>query len=399
MSKLVLSQKTRLPLFLMLLFVVLNVKAEQRTFDIGGETFIYDGLFRLPIKTFGESRVAYAAGPFSVSEKGSSLFVAGHTQHKAIAEFTIPPQKSWTKSVASAPLAKIKQPFVKTLTSGKLKNKEGLDRITGMKEIDGKLIVNAAKYYDANAKNKDTTLVFENANDLKNSKLFGFYRLDHKVHAAGWISAIPSKYTEEFKGTHILGFASNLPINSRSSIGPSAFSADISQLTALDKKKAVKTTRLLDYSLESPLHPDRFNKSGNNDVWTEVSEAVYGFVNEDGEYLVLGHSGGHKSKVGYKIKQSNGKQCGGACAYSSKDYSNYFWKWDLRAASNSPLLAKQPLAYGKLRFKGTGLNTKLIGADYQANTKQLFLLFENADKTQSKYEKAPIIAVFSKVIK
>ena len=77
-------------------------------------------------------------------------------------------------------------------------NPEARDRITGMLYVDGRLIVNAVKKYDA-SKIADTTLVVRDANNL-NGTIDGYYELSCRAECAGYMSPIPSEWQAAFCG-------------------------------------------------------------------------------------------------------------------------------------------------------------------------------------------------------
>lgn len=359
----------------------------------------YQGAARIDISTFGESRMAYTEGTFAVSPNLASIFVVGHTQHQAIAEFSLP-QLSMAQEIPNLPMAKNKQPFYTVFDRVPTGNPDGINRITGLELVSGNLIANGVQYYDGDANNTDTTFVIEDPMDLKNSPITGFLKLAARAHATGWITPIPPRYQDSFKGDYIFGYASNYAINSRSSMGPSAFSVNISNVLNANSGSKILMETLLDYSIENPLAQDAYNHSGENDLWTEVSKAFIGFIVPGSDtYAVFGSTGGLTSGIGYKITQDNGFQCGGPCPYKASDIYNYYWFYkvnDLLSVSRGEKLPYEltPYDYGefKLPFQNQDTIPKLIiGASFDEASNTLFFMLGGADKLQSQYEKAPLI--------
>jgi hypothetical protein len=356
------------------------------------------GAFRLPLKEAGDSRIAYAEGTFTLSDDAKSFFVVGHSHHQAIAEMSIPAIVE-SKSLDKLEMAKIVQPYKSYLKKIQNKRKEKLDKITGLEYVEGQLWVNAVEKYDANANERLTSFIVRDAQNLADSKLSGLYSLKGRAHAAGWVSEVPKPWRAIWSSDYLTGYASNVSINSRLSIGPTAFLFHpFTALTGDVDKGFLPTTPLLDFSLKHPLHSDRYNDSGENDLWTEVSEGIYGFIIPDtNTYFVIGNSGGHKGGIGYKVTQDNGKVCGGPCSKIAKDNYNYYWLWkvdELNKTKNDGRApySHKPYEYGY--FDKSSKHWKIIGADFHSETNRLFVLYAHRDYKQSKYENAPLMVVY-----
>lgn len=363
--------------------------------------FEYLGAFRFSTEMYGSSRMAYANGSFAISPDGKSVFTAGHEQLQSIGEFLIPALR-YSNDPSELVIAPNIQPFSSFLKNSKrLKNPQKLDRITGMEVIEDELFVNAAGYYDASGKNNDTTFIIRDAKNLADSKVDGFFNMKGRVHSAGWITKLPAKWSKVFSATYLNGFAGNYPINSRLSMGPTAFTSNIDIFAGVSESGGLIPTRtLMDFSVKHPMVKDLYNKSGTNKVWTEVSNAFYGFIvpNKD-YYFVIGNSGGHKSKIGYKAKQTNGNKCGGPCAFDPQDYYNFYWIFNVNDFVAVQEHKKKPyelfpVAYGQLHLPFDPKNKNIIGADFNDKKDMLYILLENVDRTQSQYEKAPVMLVY-----
>ncbi|SFD90574.1 hypothetical protein SAMN04487869_1015 [Marinobacter sp. DSM 26671] len=373
----------------------------ETLFSIGD--LVYEGAARIPVGTYGDSRMGYAEGTFHVTDDFSSAFMVGHSQHQAIAEFALP-QFSTASSISELPMAQNKQPFQKFFDRVPSGNPDSINRITGMNLINDELVVNGVQYYDGDANNTDTTFVIENPNELATSPVTGFLKLSARSHASGWMSEIPAKFQDTFKGEYIFGYASNYAINARNSIGPSAFGVAAKTITNASSGDQVPTFPLIDYSIDNPLAQDPYNRERENDLWTEVSTAHVGFIVPGSDtYAVFGTSGGHNSGIGYKITQDNGQQCGGPCPYEASDVYNYFWFYDVNdmisvAQGNKAPHEVRPYEYGEIQlpFQEEGKTPNLvIGASFNHSKNRLFLMLGRADKLQSQYESAPLLLSYS----
>jgi len=389
------------------------------------EDMVYKGAFYIPGDTHGESNSNYTSGIIEYNCENNSLFLAGFNLHGAIGEFAIP------EIVNSSDLTELNtatnlQNFRRILNLTPDGNPQGIDRISGMKLIDGKLVVNAIEYYDAAATNTNTTLVIENPSDIANSSINGYYSLEGAAHAGDWISPIPDEWQELLGGTYLSGSSNKWAINSRCTMGISAFIFDFIQ------ESIIPTTALLDFNLSNPLYADydtyasanynlierngetfpghTFEDAdaivGLNDLWTEESQVSYGFIIPGTRtYLTIGASGGHNSGIGYKATQNNGNECGGPCAYDADDYYNYYWLWDvndLLAVKNNTLMPYEvrPYEYGIFNapFQTDLLLNQsefhpIVGGSYDPETKKLFLTIYDGGSTGT-YERAPLIAVY-----
>ena len=367
-------------------------------FELTSQSVEYIGGFRLPLSTKGVSRIAYSQGVIALRPSKNSFFIIGHAQHQAVAEFEIPPINT-SKKISEWPFAKFKQPFSTLFPRASSGNPQKINRVTGMKEIEGQLVVNGMEFYDADANVRDTTLIVREPDNLGKSEIDGFFQLQGAAHAAGWISKIPKVWQKALDSEYLVGNASTLAIDSRLSIGPSAFTAHFwGILNGEDKSGLILTTDLMDFSLKHPIVEDQYNESLKNNLWTELSSAHYGFIIPGtSSYFVIGGSGGHNSGIGYKITQDNGRKCGGPCSLKAGDSYNYFWLFDVDdflSVKTSEKLPYQILPYQYDVFDTSNTNPSIIGADYDIENKLLYVVFANEDKFQSEYEAAPVIRVY-----
>lgn len=362
----------------------------------------YIGAFRISPASFGDSNANFSSAIIAYNPKRHSLFMVGHDHHQAIAEWPIP-ELSQSETLSDLPIVKKPLQSYSRVFPKLSSNPDKLDRITGLLYLDGKLVVNAYEYYDAPANNVDTTLVLEDADDLAGSAVRGPFRMDGRARASGWLSYVPEAWRASLGGNVLSGFGNGRPINGRLSIGPSAYVLQSSALLAATGAGDPITAKAMQsYSLANPLHPDMNNRSGENELWTELSAPTVGVVvSGTRTYMVLGRSGGHVSGIGYKLTRDNGSQCGGFCAFDPADYANYFWLFDLRdwlAVQQGVIAAHEvrPYAYGAMELPfQTRLPVNAVGgASYDADSGTLWLTIRGADNEAGRYSNPPVVAAF-----
>ena len=365
----------------------------------------FNGAFRLKPGEYGESSIDYAVGTLGFNPENQSLFIAGHAQHNAIAEYPIiaPGMQQTVEDlpVTADPL----QPFVRVLGTGG--NPEGIDKVTGMLWLDGALLVNAERWYDAAGQNADTTLVIRDADDLAGER-DGYFELSCGARCAGYMGPIPQSLQGELGASFYTGWSSVYSIISRYSVGPSLWTFDP---TAMIEGSASGSPGVAATGLMSFPHPDgiiseralEWGQQGTSGpfpaadpVWNPISRGRYGFFVEGSRtFAVIGSTGGLESGIGYKAVQSDGNQCGGPCAYEPDDYTNYYWLFDIDEILNaSSLDAPRPYAYGawEVPFDNDGRNA-IIGATLDAQNGILYMAIENAAQVGD-YDRPPLIVTY-----
>ncbi len=360
----------------------------------------FAGAFSLPVAQDSVSSLNYSAGIIEVD--GDSLFIIGHNHDDAIAEFVIPELVTSTTISELNSTGAPRQEFVKIIDRAAFGNPESLDEIAGLELVNDSLVINAIEYYDAPGDNQLSTLVVNDAYDLKNSEVSAFRSMQGFARAAGWMSAVPDSWQSEVGATHISGHSSGGPIISRLSVGPSAFAVDLEKVVTSDNETPITSTELLGFSLEQPLSDDLFNTSGQNNLWTHISHAKFGFIVPGTRtYMTLGWSGGHDTGVGYKITQNDGNLCGGYCSTSATDNYNYYWLWDLdelietRDGSVSPESIR-PYEFGQfdLPFQTDGNLIRVGGASYDSVRDLLYVSLPGANNELGEYDNPPVIVAF-----
>jgi hypothetical protein len=369
-----------------------SVNSTQRNYSIGSHyTLTLLGETRLNKRNYGDSRIAWTTGAMAISPDGKQLFVAGHAQKSTVGAFALNEYKL-ADNVAELPIAPHSQPFHVTKDGIKLKNKnEGKSsRLIGMETIDGKLWLNLAEYYDGQDHQKATTIIIDDYNNLSGSRT-GYYYVEHGVKAAGWMAPMPEKLAQLTGKQYYTGYASNLPINSRLSMGPSLYAIDA---RTYQKQKDIATKPLLTYTLEHPL--GSFGVSDdveNHQLWNELTTAVFGFFTPSAShYIVIGKSAALNSEIVYK-RRSDGSKCSGYCSEGRTDNSNFFWLFDTEDLIKSFNGEIQPYEITPIEYGRLTLNREngIIGADYLPDRQELYILLGSADSLQNAYERQPLL--------
>ncbi|QDG52224.1 hypothetical protein FIV42_16200 [Persicimonas caeni] len=344
----------------------------------------------------------YSEGPIAYDARDHSVYLVGHSHHQAIAQFAVPDLVDSTTVTDLQMAADPTQPFAKVLD--RIDNPQGINRVGGMALLEGangvELLVNAYEYYDAPGDNTHTTLVVRDASDLAGSAVDGYFEMEGRAHTSGWISPIPAQWQDALGGTHITGSSSGQPIISRLSVGPTAFVFDPFDIVGADVSDgAVDTQAVLDFSLGNPLSDDLSNDSGENDLWTHLTRATYGFIAPGSRtYITLGHSGGHNSGVCYKCVQEGKEQaCGGYCARQPDDNYTYYWLWDVEdlvAVKEGSMQPHEVRPYDYGEFEIPFATNSLGGGSYDPASNRLYLTAKAADRDQGQYSNPPVIMVY-----
>ncbi|MEJ2622613.1 MAG: hypothetical protein P8163_20910, partial [Candidatus Thiodiazotropha sp.] len=375
----------------------------------------YAGGFRVMGGKVGEgpnSILAYSPGPFTIDEAKNTIFMVTHDYEQGFGEINIP---TLTNSVDPHDFARadtVVQRFQDIYqTERDVTGIEGYFRVTGLLQLNNQLIVNYMNWYDASGRETDTTMIFKDASNLADSQLIGPFQMQGKAHAGGWISPIPAEWQAKLGGTHISGLSQG-SIISRLSVGPSAFVwTPENELLSASEGGPLETITALDYSLQHILHDTSlydqqadgtdnilYNRvDGKNHLWTVSSSAGYAFIIPGtSTYLVVGHSAGHESGLGYKITQDNGHLCGGPCPKAADDHYNYYWLYDVNdmvsvVEGKLEPWEVRPYDYGV--FDTIGSNKTLTGAYYDVDDDLLYVALKNGDPIPT-YDKPPLFLAY-----
>jgi len=375
----------------------------------------YVGAFRVSSDEHGDSNTNYAVGTLGYHAGHHSLFIAGHAQHNAIAEFAIPDALGTGDVVADLPLVEAPlQGFHRLLGRSANGNPDEMDRVTGLYVTDGHLLVQANRWYDAAGSATDTTLLVVDAE--LGGTVIGYFELDGRARSAGFISPIPSEWQERLGGPALAGWASNYSIISRYSVGPSLFAFDPSDITGRAGDPSADGPITARAWMEYPhgggvfLAPDALEQqcditddvtscedgAAASPVWNFLSKAMYGFIVPGTRtYAVFGSTGGTETGIGYKIRQDDDSLCGGYCAYGADDYTNYYWLFDLDEvlAAEAPS-DPQPYDYGpwEVPFDDGG-GHPILGGAWDPDGRVLYLSLGGAGQVGD-YDRPPVIVAY-----
>nr|MBX2878398.1 hypothetical protein [Granulosicoccus sp.] len=371
--------------------------------------FQYAGSFRLTNGEYGSSTLDYSVGALAHNPTNNSLYIAGRAPDQSVAEYPIvsPGMSSDVASLpeSGAPL----QNFVNLLSSAP--NPQGVDRITGLYWLDGSLIVNAEKWYDAGGNGTDTTLVVTDANNLAGN-VSGYFQMQGAANSAGYMGPIPEEWQSAFGASHYTGWSSVYSIISRYSLGPSLWSFDASALVnrGNNANMSVAARAHVNYAYSSTA-PERHLSPGAldwaqqgtagpfpqaNPLWNPLSKGRYGFfVPGTRTFAVLGHTEGLQSGIGYKAVQSDGSVCPGPCPFNPEDRTNYFWFYDVDdILSATNIYDVRPYDYGEFNVPFDLNGTRpIIGATFDPASSTLYLAIENAAQLGT-YDRPPLIVTY-----
>lgn len=371
------------------------------------EDLVFAGAFRLGAGEFGASSLNYAVGALAYNQANHSLFIVGHTDQSAVAEFPIPPVGQQPVMADLPESAEPIQPFVDLLAATPDGNPDLLDRITGMLVVDDALLVNAETWYDAGGGNTHTSLLVPDASNL-GEDVSGFYRLEGAAQTGGYMAPIPAPYQDSFGADFLVGWSSVYSITSRYSIGPSLWTFDPRQVIDSDLApgEIVQATphlnfpfsdhmldlRAVEYAPQGELGP--FEPASS--LWNIKSRGRYGFIIPGSRtFAVLGSSAGLENGIGYKAVQDDGNLCGGPCPYTAADRYNYYWLFDVdEILAASEVYEPRPYDFGvwSLPFDEGGEH-QVVGATFDPDGGVLYVGLGGAGQVGD-YDKVPLILTF-----
>nr|WP_297348002.1 hypothetical protein [uncultured Glaciecola sp.] len=364
----------------------------QAAFDIE-----YLGSFRM--LAGGRSTSDYAIGTLGHNAQSNSLYMAGHAQHNAIAEFEIPEILSFDENIENIIKANVFQDYVTILDKKDIGNQT--NRITGILNYKDSMLVTSEIWYDGGGSNRDNLQVFATPNNLTSSSYKGLLQIDGGALAAGYMSKVPDELVSALGGEYIVGWASNYSITSRYSQGPSLYifnpQESLDAVVTVDKE--ISTTPIMVF----PLEPGKELVPGGSEykmeispIWGPLSKVKYGFIVPGTElFMAIGGSGGIHSGIGYKITQDNGDHCDGQCTYEAKDNYNYFWLFNINDMLNAsePWLVK-PVSYGKWSHPyDNGGEHSVTGATYNQESSTLYMTLDKAGQVGD-YDTPPLILAY-----
>ncbi len=395
----------------------------------------YKGWFRIKSGTYWESRNGFSQWRIAYNPENNSIFLSSHVYDNAIWEYPLPQIITWSTlqelKITPPPIQK----FSKILNRTDSWNTQRIDKLWWLSLINGELLVQWYEYYDAMADNTNTTLVIRDAKNLSWSNVDWFFDFEWRAHTALWTSPIPLEWQSLLWWDYIAWASSAVPINSRSSMWPSAFSFNSSDIIWTTKTWwFISTNKLLDFSLshiiakteswwlpysswnwniqynyswsKPPFYEWKMsdtydiNLVWDNDLWTEVSSALYWVIIPwTRTYAVFWFSWMHNSWGWYKITQKNGNNCGWPCAYDPWDYNKYYWFFDVNDLVsvkdwNKLPYEVKPYEYWKLSLP-LSVWWWIWWGSIDKSTWNIYLSIPGSDKLQSIYEASQVIIILN----
>lgn len=403
----------------------------------------FQGAFRLERGTFGESNLSFSSAPIAYNPDNGNMFIGGTASYQAVGEFDIPALSTSTV-IADLNVGLNTQPFVKLIPQAPTGNPDELDRIGGMYYSDGELIVHCFTYYDGQGNNTDTTLVVRDALNLGTSDIDGFFKFSGKMHITGWMSAIPLEYQTDFGADMITGQGPRWAIDSRNSMGPSAWGFNLSDIIGNSLSSGdIANSKYSDFSInnnmaenevgwldfngyedgygynyidpvyqQGQLFNDYYDPKhvGTNTLHTVNTAPVLGMIVPGTKtYAVFGNITFLDSGGGYKIVDSHGNLGAGPEPWDRDDHHNYFWFFnvdDLLEAHNGTKESYEvkPYSWGKFVTpydtqvypggENTPYKVDISGGTYDEVNDIMYLSMSYADWTGNSYESLPIIVAY-----
>lgn len=386
--------------------------------------------------------MGFASGHIALSPNTNSFFISGRP-YESIAEYAIPDIVNSTNLEDLAFTGEPLQDFSNFSESPSFTTEyNDIRNIGGMELVGDKLIVSVFDPYDAASASGfdvDNFFIIEDAYNLESSEVTGYFQMEDKMFAAGWLSPMPPHLQEELGGDYFAGSARQASINARWSTEPSGYSLNINEFLETDAGGLAENTTFQRYTFNDSLHehstnyirqttgtytsPFTLEEQENcpefytdntkwkqecvldNDLWTDTSEAFYGaIIHGTNTYLSLGILSGAASGISYKNTPIDGRgQCPGHCPHIWTDRDNYIWLFDVqdmidvKNGLSNPYDAR-PYEYGAIKLPFDDLNedgviSYITGADYDPASNRLFIAMGRADPFQD-FESTAVILVY-----
>lgn len=213
--------------------------------QIGADDITYLGSFDVPNKDSSsgdESSLGYGGNALGYNPANDSLFFGGHDWYQKLAEISIPSNFSQTAQVLQD---------LEDVTDGQLGDvDDGTIKLTGTLVYEGKLVIAASAYYDADA--NQTKSHFSSGLDLAvGNDAKGPFAVTGQANArskAGYMTQIPADWQSAFGGPALTGNCCQ-SIISASSTGPSATVFDPTTVGVADP---IAGATVLFYPLDNP---------------------------------------------------------------------------------------------------------------------------------------------------
>lgn len=364
----------------------------------------YLGGFRLPSAAINGLDFTYGGTPIAFNPAGNSLFVGDVAGN--IAEISIPTPVDSSDPKAMPAASYLQQAFVDPTEGHMSAMSTSTVTLYGLLVHRNRLIGAASIYYDANYSQRVSH--FSRSLSLTQPSFSGWSSVWDATRSgmvSGWMAAVPPEWQSALGGPAITGQGA-IPIISRTSYGPAAFSFDPAQVG----QPAVPATPLLYYD---SLHPNLGRWEDSNPTYGMATRiggvaiiagtrtalfvgsngtgpACYGYGTSDSSLVGKPHSASDPTLWCYDPDDSNK----GTHSYP---YRYQVWAYDLNdfvAVKNG---AKQPWdvkPYGVWPMNFPTSASKLIigGVGYDPQNQILYV--SQRDANRGNFSASPIIHAF-----
>lgn len=348
----------------------------------------YLGGFRLPADEVNGESYSFGGRVAALNPAGPSLFVSSY--RGAVAEVTIPTPVN-SADVRDLPFATFVQPFADP-TEGHLADLSTFGvNLTGLLVSGNRLYGTASIYYDAN--NTQQVSHFARSLQLNRRSFSGWSQVweDGKAgFVAGMMALVPAEWQARLGGPALTGQCC-IPIVSRTSSGPAAFSFDPARIG----QPRVSASPLLYYTLDNATLG---SWEGSNPTYGATTQ-IQGLAVIAGTRTVLyfgsNGTGEHCYGDGTSDKSLHGKRAadGSLLCYdpttNSKGshafpYRSQVWAYDLNEFAAVRAGQKQPwevVPYGvwPLSFPTVEPTMRLGGVGYDAQRQLVYVAQLGAD--------------------
>jgi hypothetical protein len=349
----------------------------------------YLGAFRLPQGTFGGSRFGYGGhglAPYHDPATGkNTLFMEGHAWYPGyVAQVEIPSGFVKSDNWDDLPQAALLQGFY-DITDGKSDTLANyMFFVYGMLPYNGRLIVGASEYYDADY-SQVTSHGVSSFNLSLNNDFQGFYSMDAAANPrslGGYMTAVPSQWQAALGGPALTGNCC-LSIISASSSGPSATVFDPDDVGT---ENPIPGSTVLFYPLEHPLADGTIQNNLFN-LATHIGGMA--FPSGSRSVLFVGRQGIGPYHYGCGIDEGEScpSDCYGECSVDPCDrskgthaypYVHQVWAYDANDLAAVRTGQKQywevrPYAVWTLEDMDTSGCADVRGAGYDPLTRRLYI--------------------------
>jgi hypothetical protein len=323
----------------------------------------YVGAFNVPHQDDNDRPLGYSGHALGYDPARHGLFFGGHDWYQELCEIGIPPTISLTQT------ASILQNCT-DVTEGRLDLVDDyLPKLGGTLVYNGRLIISAYGYYDANY-NQVLSHFASSAILSQTGDIDGPYQVgDWAGIVAGYMTTIPAEWQSALGGPALTGQCC-IPIISRTSAGPAASVFDPDDVGRTDP---VSATVVLAYPLEHPLA----EVDTQNDYFNLATQIVgVAFPPGTSSVLFFGRQGtgpycyGTGAECGDPVDDSKGTH-----AYP---YVHQVWAYDaldLVAVKNGEKQAweVQPYALWRLSEMDDTGGARMVGATYDPASGRVYI--------------------------